>query len=151
MHSKFININFLFKKLNISFIARPPFPPQHPTTPNISITLSTESIQIVEVGSTIRLQCNARHINHIPVIVRWFKVDGSLSSRSIESEGILTIRNSQADDSGVYECLASNERETASKNVSVIVGREYFFVNISFKIKFCSLICFLLNANKRLY
>lgn len=129
--------------MNFSTLEQPTLPPPYPDvnyTPNISITLSAESIQIVEVGSTVRLHCSAHYIHQkIPVYVRWIKIDGTLSSRTVESEGVLTIRNSQADDSGVYECLASGNRETVSKNVSVIVGRKYFlFLTNSIKLIYLS-------------
>lgn len=41
---------------------QPPRPPPHPTEPKISVTISSNLLQIIEIGDTVRVNCTGRHI-----------------------------------------------------------------------------------------
>lgn len=41
---------------------QPPRPPPRPTEPKISVTISSNLLQIIEIGETVRVNCTGRHI-----------------------------------------------------------------------------------------
>lgn len=79
-------------------------------------------IRIIEVGETLRIPCEAYHVNKIPITIRWIKLDGEFSNRVYEEQGVLIITNAQNEDSGEYECRASTGREYGTGKVTITVG-----------------------------
>jgi len=123
---------------------RPTRPPPYPESPSIVVKISSPTLQIVEVGETIRLSCNGYSVVdrvralkliliqnrkklkfiylQIPLTIRWYKMNGRLSDRTYVDSGTLTITNTQVDDSGVYVCQAQRGQETVQEKVTVTVG-----------------------------
>ena len=70
------------------------------------------------------LQCSASG-NPAPAVA-WSRVNGSLpEGRSAVFGGKLEIRDSQMNDSGVYQCEATNILGAARKQVKLVVNCEY--------------------------
>lgn len=102
---------------------QPPRPPPHPTEPKISVTISSNLLQIIEVGQTVRVNCTGRHIiTNTPLSTRWFKLQGQFSDRVYESRGVLIITNSQIDDSGIYVCQGQSGPDTVEERISINIG-----------------------------
>ena len=82
----------------------------------------------IEEGSDVIMMCNATG-NPSPDLITWSKSQGSLpDSRSVVSEGNLTILNVTADDSGSYACTATNIMGTKSSSVKLRVYTVLKFV-----------------------
>ncbi|XP_059622285.1 basement membrane-specific heparan sulfate proteoglycan core protein isoform X2 [Phlebotomus argentipes] len=100
-----------------------PDTPDIPETPSISVVVTSPTLQIVEVGQTVYINCTGRHvISNLPIVVRWFKLDGRLSERAHADRGTLIITNTQVDDSGVYVCRGENNEEYMEQRVSITVS-----------------------------
>ncbi|XP_055703570.1 basement membrane-specific heparan sulfate proteoglycan core protein isoform X3 [Phlebotomus papatasi] len=100
-----------------------PDTPDIPDTPTISVVVTSPTLQIVEVGQTVYINCTGRHvISNLPIVVRWFKLDGRLSERARADHGTLIITNTQVDDSGVYVCRGENNEEIVDQRVSITVS-----------------------------
>ena len=65
-----------------------------------------------------------------PLNIRWYKYDGSLSTRTRIDQGSLYIQDAQEDDSGVYICQAQVGHEIVRDNVTLTVGGESIFLFI---------------------
>ncbi|GAB0098092.1 basement membrane-specific heparan sulfate proteoglycan core protein [Sergentomyia squamirostris] len=97
--------------------------PVIPDSPTISVVVSSPTLQIVEVGQTVYINCTGRHmISNLPIVVRWFKLDGRLSERAQADRGTLIITNTQVDDSGVYVCRGEDNAEIVDQRVSITVS-----------------------------
>lgn len=104
---------------------RPYPPPPVPGEPTISVTISANLLQIIEVGQTVRINCTGRHIiSNAPLTTRWFKLHGHFSNRVYENRGMLVITNTQIDDSGVYVCQGQSGNEVVEERVSINIGGE---------------------------
>ncbi|PNF14537.1 hypothetical protein B7P43_G15031, partial [Cryptotermes secundus] len=98
---------------------RPP-PPQ----PTIIISVSEPTIQIVDVGSTVRYRCSGRSILEIPVTLQWSKEGGDLPrDRAFDDrQGLLVITDVHVSDSGIYICSASDGQSVVTQRVELAVG-----------------------------
>ncbi|XP_060879809.1 basement membrane-specific heparan sulfate proteoglycan core protein isoform X8 [Metopolophium dirhodum] len=92
--------------------------------PEIYITVSDPSIEIVEIGSTVRFRCDARSRRSRPVVLKWTREGGSLpANRAIDNgSGYLLFTNLDTSDSGVYVCTASDGYSAISEKKTLAVG-----------------------------
>ena len=86
-----------------------------------------------EEGENITLRCIG--VGHPPPLVQWKKIDGSLSDRVSTTNTLISTNEGNVtrvtvdliltkvsrEDSGVYECLAKNLLNDATRNISLIV------------------------------
>ncbi|KAJ9584666.1 hypothetical protein L9F63_020991, partial [Diploptera punctata] len=104
-----------------------PYPiPTRDTTidhrPTIIVTVSEPTIQIVDVGSTVRYSCDDEH--EIPVTLEWSKEGGDLPrDRAIDDRrGMLVIKDVRVSDSGTYICSARDGHSIVTERVTLTVG-----------------------------
>ncbi|KAL7036766.1 hypothetical protein ACKWTF_008935 [Chironomus riparius] len=91
--------------------------------PSIEVVITSPRIKIVEIGEIVEFNCNAHYlVNNKPLNIRWYKYDGSLSTRTRIDQGSLYIQDAQEDDSGVYICQAQVGHEIVRDNVTLTVG-----------------------------
>ncbi|XP_050052982.1 basement membrane-specific heparan sulfate proteoglycan core protein-like isoform X1 [Aphis gossypii] len=92
--------------------------------PEIYITVSDPSIEIVEIGSTVRFRCDARSRRSRPVVLKWTREGASLPvNRAIDNgSGYLLFTNLDTSDSGVYVCTASDGYSAISEKKTLAVG-----------------------------
>jgi hypothetical protein len=92
--------------------------------PEIYLTVSDPSIEIVEIGSTVRFRCDARSRRSRPVVLKWTREGGSLPvNRAIDNgSGYLLFTNLDTSDSGVYVCTASDGYSAISEKKTLAVG-----------------------------
>ncbi|KAM8864759.1 basement membrane-specific heparan sulfate proteoglycan core protein isoform 8-T8 [Spinachia spinachia] len=75
---------------------------------DIEVTIEEPKSQTVHLGSTISFICTARSKSPAYTLV-WTRMgNGKLPNRAMDFNGILTIRNVQPEDAGVYVCTGSN-------------------------------------------
>ncbi|XP_077945716.1 basement membrane-specific heparan sulfate proteoglycan core protein isoform X7 [Gasterosteus aculeatus] len=74
----------------------------------IEVTVEEPKSQTVHLGSTISFICTAKSKSPAYTLV-WTRMgNGKLPNRAMDFNGILTIRNVQPEDAGVYVCTGSN-------------------------------------------
>lgn len=104
--------------------SRPP-----PPSSMVSITITSPSIRIQEVGSTVNFTCRAESVySNRPLKVQWQKAEGNLPRERTyiqENEGMLIISNVQETDSGVYVCQATDGINVKTAETTLIVPSEY--------------------------
>nr|CAD7571475.1 unnamed protein product [Timema californicum] len=96
-----------------------------PPPPTISISVSEPTIQIVDVGSTVRYRCSGRSlITQRPVTLQWSKEGGELPrDRAIDDrQGVLVITDVRVSDSGTYICAASDGLTIVTERAVLTVG-----------------------------
>ncbi|XP_025416415.1 basement membrane-specific heparan sulfate proteoglycan core protein isoform X4 [Sipha flava] len=115
---------------------RPPLP-----QPEIYITISDPSIEIVEIGNTVRFRCDARSRRNQVVKLKWTKEDGDLPiNRVIDNgKGYLLFTNVDVSDSGVYVCTASDGYSVISEKKTLAVGGSVVKPKVLVKPKFLEL------------
>ncbi|XP_069692113.1 basement membrane-specific heparan sulfate proteoglycan core protein isoform X26 [Periplaneta americana] len=98
---------------------RPP-----PAQPTITMSVSEPTIQIVDVGSTVRYTCSGHSILEIPVTLQWSKEGGELPrGRAIDDRrGLLVVTDVRVSDSGTYICTGSDGHSIATQRVVLTVG-----------------------------
>lgn len=105
-----------------------PYPTPRPTPaqPTIEVSITTPIIGIVDVGSTVRLRCNARSlVTTQPIQLQWSKDGGTLPrERAIDDHrGVLVITDVRVSDSGVYICHASDGGHVVTESITITVGK----------------------------
>jgi len=103
-------------------------PPQpSPNEPPIFITVSEPRIQIVEIGQTVKFDCNARprFQTRDQLSITWAKENGVLpAGRATDNgRGVLIITQVQSDDSGTYVCTATAGQFVVTERAQLTVGR----------------------------
>ncbi|XP_040544689.1 basement membrane-specific heparan sulfate proteoglycan core protein isoform X5 [Gallus gallus] len=78
-----------------------------PTKP-ITVTVEEKRVQRVKPGADVTFICTAKSKSPAYTLVWTRQNHGTLPSRAVDFNGILTIRNVQPEDAGVYVCTGSN-------------------------------------------
>ena len=104
-------------------------------TPDITAPTENTAIMITE-RSTITITCKA--VGYPPSTTVWNRTDGSLSYRALMSDSAdisfgnatvtvnLTLTNANREDTGSYQCTASNGVGSDEQNISITVQCKYF-------------------------
>ncbi|XP_074831677.1 basement membrane-specific heparan sulfate proteoglycan core protein isoform X3 [Carettochelys insculpta] len=79
-------------------------PPSKP----ITVTVEEKSLQTVNPGADVTFICTAKSQSPAYTLVWTRKNHGKLPPRAMDFNGILTIRNVQPEDAGIYVCTGSN-------------------------------------------
>uniref|UniRef100_A0ABM5EK41 Basement membrane-specific heparan sulfate proteoglycan core protein isoform X2 n=1 Tax=Pogona vitticeps TaxID=103695 RepID=A0ABM5EK41_9SAUR len=74
----------------------------------ITVTVEEQKVQSVKAGSDVTFVCTARSKSPAYTLVWTRQNNGKLPSRAMDFNGILTIRNVQPEDAGIYVCTGSN-------------------------------------------
>ncbi|XP_026547137.1 basement membrane-specific heparan sulfate proteoglycan core protein-like, partial [Notechis scutatus] len=74
----------------------------------ISVTVEEQKVQNVKAGSDVTFLCTARSKSPAYTLVWTRQNNGKLPSRAMDFNGILTLRNVQPEDAGIYICTGSN-------------------------------------------
>ncbi|XP_032087651.1 basement membrane-specific heparan sulfate proteoglycan core protein isoform X2 [Thamnophis elegans] len=74
----------------------------------ISVTVEEQKVQNVKPGSDVTFLCTARSKSPAYTLVWTRQNNRKLPSRAMDFNGILTIRNVQPEDAGIYICTGSN-------------------------------------------
>ncbi|XP_054260540.1 protein borderless-like [Macrosteles quadrilineatus] len=102
-----------------------PSPPIHVVVQRPPVfTVTPQNLYLRKVGDSIEIPCDALDGDgtHRPTIV-WFKKDGTPlpTGRAFVTGGNLTVTNIQESDSGLYQCVASNEAATITTETEIMV------------------------------
>ncbi len=94
-----------------------------PFYPSVAPSVAVDSqSKTVEEGGTATFTCSST--GQPQPEVKWNKSEGSLpTSRTITHDGMLTILNTDVDDSGLYVCTATNTEGSNSSGVALEVVR----------------------------
>ncbi|CAH1394861.1 unnamed protein product, partial [Nezara viridula] len=96
--------------------------------PIIKLTIHDDepTIQIKEVGSTVRYRCSVTDLYNLgPVTLTWSRINGEMlpSGRSSDDrQGNLEIVDLKISDSGIYVCTAESNLGSVSQEVELKVG-----------------------------
>ncbi|XP_031463808.1 basement membrane-specific heparan sulfate proteoglycan core protein isoform X7 [Phasianus colchicus] len=74
----------------------------------ITVTVEEKRVQRVKPGADVTFICTAKSKSPAYTLVWTRQNHGTLPSRAMDFNGILTIRNVQPEDAGVYVCTGSN-------------------------------------------
>ncbi|KAL8198220.1 UNVERIFIED_CONTAM: Basement membrane-specific heparan sulfate proteoglycan core protein, partial [Gekko kuhli] len=74
----------------------------------ITVTVEEKKVQTVQPGSDVTFVCTAKSKSPAYTLVWTRQNHGKLPSRAMDFNGILTIRNVQPQDAGIYVCTGSN-------------------------------------------
>nr|XP_056721446.1 basement membrane-specific heparan sulfate proteoglycan core protein [Euleptes europaea] len=74
----------------------------------IMVTVEEKKVQTVQPGSDVTFVCTAKSKSPAYTLVWTRQNHGKLPSRAMDFNGILTIRNVQPQDAGIYICTGSN-------------------------------------------
>ncbi|KAJ7306581.1 hypothetical protein JRQ81_009947, partial [Phrynocephalus forsythii] len=98
---------------------------ESPSKP-ITVTVEEQKVQSVKAGSDVTFVCTARSKSPAYTLVWTRQNNGKLPSRAMDFNGILTIRNVQPEDAGLYVCTGSNmfdmDEGVATLYVQVLSG-----------------------------
>uniref|UniRef100_A0A670K235 Heparan sulfate proteoglycan 2 n=1 Tax=Podarcis muralis TaxID=64176 RepID=A0A670K235_PODMU len=74
----------------------------------ITVTVEEQKVQSVKPGGDVTFVCTAKSKSPAYTLVWTRQNNGKLPSRAMDFNGILTIRNVQPEDAGIYVCTGSN-------------------------------------------
>ncbi|XP_061457671.1 basement membrane-specific heparan sulfate proteoglycan core protein isoform X5 [Rhineura floridana] len=74
----------------------------------ITVTVEEQRVQSVKPGGDVTFVCTAKSKSPAYTLVWTRQNNGKLPSRAMDFNGILTIRNVQPEDAGIYVCTGSN-------------------------------------------
>uniref|UniRef100_A0A7M4G0V1 Basement membrane-specific heparan sulfate proteoglycan core protein n=1 Tax=Crocodylus porosus TaxID=8502 RepID=A0A7M4G0V1_CROPO len=74
----------------------------------ITVTVEEKRVQRVKPGADVTFICTAKSKSPAYTLVWTRQNNGKLPSRAMDFNGILTIRNVQPEDAGIYVCTGSN-------------------------------------------
>ncbi|XP_075224946.1 borderless isoform X3 [Lycorma delicatula] len=102
-----------------------PSPPIHVIIQRPPVfTLTPQNLYLRKKGDSLEIPCDALDGDgtHRPTI-HWFKKDGSPlpKGRSFVTGGNLTIANIEENDTGHYQCVASNEAATITSETEIMI------------------------------
>ncbi|XP_042333788.1 LOW QUALITY PROTEIN: basement membrane-specific heparan sulfate proteoglycan core protein [Sceloporus undulatus] len=80
---------------------------ESPSKP-ITVTVEEQKVQSVRAGGDVTFVCTAKSKSPAYTLVWTRQNNGKLPSRAMDFNGILTIRNVQPEDAGIYICTGSN-------------------------------------------
>ncbi|XP_040389437.1 basement membrane-specific heparan sulfate proteoglycan core protein isoform X14 [Cygnus olor] len=106
-----------------------------PTKP-ITVTVEEKRVQRVKPGADVTFICTAKSKSPAYTLVWTRQNHGTLPSRAMDFNGILTIRNVQPEDAGVYVCTGSNmldmDEGTATLYVQAPSKTQMFYGPVEF-------------------
>ncbi|XP_017768750.1 PREDICTED: basement membrane-specific heparan sulfate proteoglycan core protein-like isoform X5 [Nicrophorus vespilloides] len=109
-----------------SSIIQPEYPPVTSSPnipPSISLSISSPSLTIREVGGEVRLRCIATSFINKSIKIHWTKDQGVLPDRAIDdNNGLLVITDLRHSDSGNYICQAFDGLSIVTERVNLAVG-----------------------------
>ena len=87
------------------------------------ILFPSSSLKNFSIGQTVVFSCTVG--GNFPVTYRWFKGGEELTSGNryaIDDDvGVLTIRQLQSQDAGIYSCIATNDAGTDNIRIELVV------------------------------
>uniref|UniRef100_A0A7N6A6L9 Heparan sulfate proteoglycan 2 n=1 Tax=Anabas testudineus TaxID=64144 RepID=A0A7N6A6L9_ANATE len=87
----------------------------------IEVTVEEPKAQTVRGGSTVSFICTAKSKSPAYTLVWTRRGSGKLPNRAMDFNGILTIRNVQPEDAGIYVCTGSNMFDMDEKEANLYV------------------------------
>ncbi|XP_073426231.1 basement membrane-specific heparan sulfate proteoglycan core protein isoform X5 [Dendrobates tinctorius] len=87
----------------------------------ITVTVEEQRVQSVRQGSDVTFICTAKSTSPAYTLVWTSQNNGKLPERAMDFNGILTIRNVQPGDAGVYLCTGSNMFDMDEGNATLHV------------------------------
>uniref|UniRef100_A0A7M4G0T5 Basement membrane-specific heparan sulfate proteoglycan core protein n=1 Tax=Crocodylus porosus TaxID=8502 RepID=A0A7M4G0T5_CROPO len=97
----------------------------------ITVTVEEKRVQRVKPGADVTFICTAKSKSPAYTLVWTRQNNGKLPSRAMDFNGILTIRNVQPEDAGIYVCTGSNmldmDEGTATLYVQAPSKTQMFF------------------------
>ena len=120
--------------------------------PSTIITPMNSTITVITEGDTTTITCEA--IGYPPPTTEWSRTNGTLSDRVSVSDSVsaptgngnvtsvsvnLTLINANREDTGLYECSASNSVGSDNRNISVTVQCELIVIRIFEVVVICIL------------
>ncbi|CAJ0956025.1 unnamed protein product, partial [Ranitomeya imitator] len=87
----------------------------------ITVTVEEQRVQSVRQGSDVTFICTAKSTSPAYTLVWTSQSNGKLPERAMDFNGILTIRNVQPGDAGVYLCTGSNMFDMDEGNATLHV------------------------------
>ncbi|MEE6482445.1 hypothetical protein FKM82_013243 [Ascaphus truei] len=87
----------------------------------ITVTVEEQKVQNVRQGSDVTFICTAKSKSPAYTLVWTRQNNGKLPERAMDFNGILTIRNVQPEDAGIYICTGSNMFDMDEGNATLYV------------------------------
>lgn len=87
----------------------------------ITVTVEEQRVQSVRQGSDVTFICTAKSVSPAYTLVWTRQNNGKLPERAMDFNGILTIRNAQPEDAGIYICTGSNMFDMDEGNATLHV------------------------------
>ncbi|KAM5132244.1 basement membrane-specific heparan sulfate proteoglycan core protein [Mantella aurantiaca] len=87
----------------------------------ITVTVEEQRAQSVRQGSDVTFICTAKSVSPAYTLVWTRQNNGKLPERAMDFNGILTIRNVQPEDAGIYICTGSNMFDMDEGNATLHV------------------------------
>ncbi|XP_075696695.1 basement membrane-specific heparan sulfate proteoglycan core protein [Rhinoderma darwinii] len=87
----------------------------------ITVTVEEQRVQSVQHGADVTFICTAKSTSPAYTLVWTRQNSGKLPERAMDFNGILTIRNVQPEDAGIYICTGSNMFDMDEGNATLYV------------------------------